>query len=155
MDVDHFCIDLDFFKDINDTLGHSTGDKVLIEVGRRIKETAPSDALVARLGGDEFAILLDGIHRDDDAVTVAERLLSRFLEPLDMSGDKLRCSISIGIATSSVGGVENMLRNADVAMYYAKRGGRARYAVFNENMHEPQPETKGDETPVSARTAGQ
>lgn len=163
-------VDIDNFKAVNDNRGHEAGDQMLIQVAERLRQSVremdticcltrearqESSSMAARLGGDEFAILLDGIHRDDDAVTVAERLLSRFLEPLDMSGDKLRCSISIGIATSSVGGVENMLRNADVAMYYAKRGGRARYAVFNENMHKPQPVTEAAGSSASAETAGQ
>lgn len=144
-------IDVDQFKAVNDTLGHEAGDQILIKVAERLRlsvrevdticclsRESPADqsSMAARLGGDEFAILLDGIHQDEDAVTVAARLLVRFTEPLQITGREVLSSISIGIATSSGGCCDAvvLLRNADTAMYQAKRDGRARYAVFNERM---------------------
>jgi diguanylate cyclase (GGDEF)-like protein len=131
-------LDLDRFKLINDSAGHAAGDKLLVEVSRRIVEAVRSDDMVARLGGDEFAIVVEDI----ESLQVAEDLASRMLEALGAScwiaGRELFPSGSIGIAAWHPryrDGAE-MLRDADAAMYRAKAGGRNRWAVFDEAMRE-------------------
>ena len=122
-------LDLDRFKQINDTLGHGVGDQVLAEVGRRIKEVLPPDALVGRLGGDEFAILLPG--DETRAREVALELVERVSEPLVASGETLRIGASVGIAfyPRDARTLEELVRKADIAMYQAKRR-RTRVAIY-------------------------
>ena len=129
-------IDLDNFKGINDTLGHGAGDRLLVDVaGRLLAATRGSDT-VARLGGDEFAILLDRVHALDDAVIVAQRALAALLSPITLGGKSVHVGISIGIACGRGGeSTDELLRNADVAMYRAKSRGRGRYEVFAPEMH--------------------
>jgi diguanylate cyclase (GGDEF)-like protein len=139
-------LDLDQFKTINDSLGHGTGDEVLREVARRIQVTLRSVDLVARitpeaaarLGGDEFVVLLDDIVSVNDATTVAERLLEALSAPAHVMDRALRLSASIGIVTSECAHAtaEEYLRDADTAMYEAKRAGRGCYAVFDASMRE-------------------
>jgi len=128
-------VDLDGFKQVNDSLGHDAGDQLLQAVAERFTETSrPSDTL-ARLGGDEFALLLDGAH-ETHAVGVAKRLLVALEEPIWIAGRELVIGGSIGIALHA-GGVaegEELIRHADVAMYAAKEGGRGRYEVFRYDM---------------------
>jgi diguanylate cyclase (GGDEF)-like protein/PAS domain S-box-containing protein len=128
-------VDLDGFKQVNDSLGHDAGDQLLEAVADRFTETVrPSDTL-ARLGGDEFALLLDGAH-ETHAVGVARRLLAALEEPICIAGRELVVGGSIGIALHSGGSGqgEELLRHADVAMYAAKEGGRGRYEVFRYDM---------------------
>jgi diguanylate cyclase (GGDEF)-like protein len=117
-----FILDLDKFKDINDRLGHGTGDHVLQGFAKRIRTTLPDDAIVARLGGDEFAVLLPGID-DVGARKLAEDVLAAFDEPLVVDGFPISVGTSIGIATSPIAGSTSseLLHAADVAMYRAKR----------------------------------
>jgi diguanylate cyclase (GGDEF)-like protein/PAS domain S-box-containing protein len=129
-------LDLDRFKVINDSLGHTTGDKLLIEMAQRIVECTRDEDTVARLGGDEFAILLEQIRGPEDAVRVAERVLERFADPLILDDNEVSVGASIGIALSMSGEEqpENLLRDADMAMYQAKTR-RSGYQIFDARMH--------------------
>ena len=124
-------VDLNHFKEVNDTLGHVAGDQVLAEVGRRLASAATPGDLVARLGGDEFAILFLGLPAPAVAVPRAQAILATLDQPMEIDGMRLVIEASAGVALApSRGGIEELLRRADVAMYEAKRGGQpvARYA---------------------------
>ena len=129
-------LDLDRFKVINDSLGHMAGDRLLIEMAQRIVECTRDEDTVARLGGDEFAILLEQIRGPEDAVRVAERVLERFADPLILDDNEVSVGASIGIALSMSGEEqpENLLRDADMAMYQAKTR-RSGYQIFDTRMH--------------------
>ena len=138
-------LDLDGFKMINDSLGHIVGDQLLVDVSKRLeKSLRVSDTItrieklftLARLGGDEFTILLDQVKDSSDATLVAERLMKAMSAPFTVCGNKVFTSVSIGIALSSIGydKPEDMLRDADTAMYRAKSLGKARYEVFDLEM---------------------
>ncbi|MCB9851084.1 MAG: EAL domain-containing protein [Phycisphaerales bacterium] len=139
-------LDFDRFKLINDSLGHSKGDRLLNEISERISTTLRGKSssasrrsdLAARLGGDEFVILLEGIANDDDAVVVAERMLEVLSEPYNLDTQTVQSTVSIGIVTSALGAMtsEEILRNADIAMYEAKAAGRGRYVMFDSWMLE-------------------
>ena len=132
-------IDLDDFKGVNDTLGHAIGDQLLRGVASRLVRSVRRDDVVARLGGDEFAVL---VRRDEDAergaVEIAERTLQSFLMPVAAGEKPLNVSLSIGIAASHSARThaEELLRDADVAMYEAKEGGKRRFAVFTPEMRD-------------------
>jgi len=129
-------LDLDGFKDVNDSLGHVVGDELLRATARRLEETVRPGDTVARLGGDEFAILLDELRAIDDAVEVADRILRAMKEPFQLAGREVFASASMGIAPGSAeAGPEDLLRDADTAMYRAKDRGRACYEVFDRDMH--------------------
>jgi diguanylate cyclase (GGDEF)-like protein/PAS domain S-box-containing protein len=128
-------IDLDGFKQVNDSLGHDAGDQLLKVVAERFDaELRPSDTL-ARLGGDEFAVLIDGAH-EAQASSVARRLLSALAEPVWIAGRELSVGASIGVALHPGGPAssEDLLRHADVAMYAAKESGRGRFEFFHYDM---------------------
>ena len=130
-------IDLDRFKIINDSLGHLIGDKLLIAVAKLLSEDIRSVDTVARLGGDEFVILLGDITSVKDATQVASRLQAKFKKIFDIDDRSVFTSISIGIAISSSNykNSSEVLRDADTAMYRAKEKGKARYEVFDRQMH--------------------
>ena len=130
-------IDFDRFKLINDSLGHGAGDEFLIQVSRRIQSKLRPHDIVARLGGDEFAILSQQFEHDSDVIVLAERLLLALRETFHVAGTELNSSASIGITTSSIGYAtpEDVLRDADIAMYKAKAAGKARYALFDVELH--------------------
>jgi diguanylate cyclase (GGDEF)-like protein/PAS domain S-box-containing protein len=130
-------VDLDRFKIVNDSLGHDMGDKLLVELARRLSGCLRQVDTVARLGGDEFAILLDSIASPMDAPEVAARIQSALMEPFDLDGQPFVTTASIGIAHSSelYERPEDILRDADTAMYRAKANGKARYEVFDLAMH--------------------
>lgn len=130
-------LDLDRFKLVNDSLGHTLGDQLLVELGRRLELCMRKMDTVARLGGDEFGMLLDGIHDPYDAVYIAERIQEELQQPFDLNGHEFLTTTSIGIAFSQTGyeGPEDILRDADIAMYRAKANGKARYEVFDVAMH--------------------
>jgi diguanylate cyclase (GGDEF)-like protein/PAS domain S-box-containing protein len=129
--------DLDRFKFVNDSLGHTLGDQLLVEISRRVERCMRKSDTVARLGGDEFAVLLDGITGPQDAIHTAERVLEAVARPCDLNGHEVFTSASIGIAFSQTGyqRPEDILRDADTAMYRAKSNGKARYEVFDVQMH--------------------
>lgn len=129
-------VDLDNFKSVNDTLGHATGDELLVMVADRIGSCLRRGDTGARFGGDEFAILVDDADDPETAVKVAERLLEALRTPFHIGIRELEVEASIGIAWSGHHGVtfEELLRHADMAMYEAKRQGRARYSVFETPM---------------------
>jgi diguanylate cyclase (GGDEF)-like protein/PAS domain S-box-containing protein len=131
-------LDLDRFKSINDSLGHQAGDELLIETARRLERCIRPGDTLARLGGDEFTVLLDNINCEADATGVAERIHEELAAPLEVHGYEMFTSVSVGIALSSAGyeRPEDMLRDADTAMYRAKAGGRSRHQVFAGDMHQ-------------------
>jgi diguanylate cyclase (GGDEF)-like protein len=126
-------LDLDGFKEINDSYGHEAGDKVLIAVAQRLRGCLRPGDTVARLGGDEFTILLEDIASVSEATRVAERIESSLQTPFVVEGQETRVTTSIGIALNEPGHGEpsTLLRNADAAMYRAKHGGSGRYEVFS------------------------
>lgn len=116
-------LDLDGFKEVNDSLGHAVGDEVLVAVAGRISRAVRANDLAARLGGDEFVVLLDGMSSTADATQVAERLSRALVEPLAVAGTIVRVGVSIGIATSEgvPGSADDVMRDADAAMYRVKQ----------------------------------
>jgi diguanylate cyclase (GGDEF)-like protein/PAS domain S-box-containing protein len=130
-------LDLDRFKDINDSLGHLVGDQFLIAIARRLETCLRPGDTVARLGGDEFVILLEPIVDLHDALTVADRILKDLPAPVILQGQEVFTTTSIGIAPVSpeYDSPEDLLRDADTAMYRAKESGRARSMVFDPSMH--------------------
>ncbi len=133
-----FFLDLDQFKIVNDTRGHDIGDLLLVESGKRLIECVRSVDTVARFGGDEFVILLEDIKEPSDYLSVADRILRNLSLPLDMGGQSVFVSVSMGIVLSDIQyeQPEEMLRDADIAMYRAKSQGRARYEIFDSAMRE-------------------
>lgn len=133
-----FFLDLDQFKIVNDTRGHDIGDILLVESGKRLIECVRSVDTVARFGGDEFVILLEDIKEPSDYLSVADRILRNLSLPLDMGGQSVFVSVSMGIVLSDIQyeQPEEMLRDADIAMYRAKSQGRARYEIFDSAMRE-------------------
>ena len=129
-------LDLDRFKVVNDSLGHHAGDQLLQEVAHRLDAALRPGDTVARMGGDEFTVLLEELTDPREATVVAERVLATLADPFTIAGRELFVSASIGIA---LGGAERdpeeLIRDADVAMYRAKAGGKARHAVFDAQMH--------------------
>jgi len=129
-------IDLDRFKNINDSLGHHVGDQLLIAVAGRLRECIRESDIAARIGGDEFVIVLTGMNDSSQAAFVAENMLQKISKPYEVSGYELSTSPSIGISIYPDDGdnVEELLRTADVAMYHAKEHGRNTYHYFTESM---------------------
>ena len=148
-------IDIDEFKVFNDSLGHAAGDSLLMQVAGRLTaglrgsdtisrpslgddaELFEGQSTLARPGGDEFTVLIEELHDPSDAIRVAERIQKRLAMPFDSNGQEIVISVSIGIAFSNHGGMEaqDILRDAEIAMYRAKSGGKARCEVFDQAMH--------------------
>ena len=130
-------LDVDRFKNINDSLGHAMGDRLLVSVGKRLLECVRPGDTVARLGGDEFAVLLDDYGAPEDPALFAERIQSQLAPAHDLGGVEVFATASIGIVIVARGYTrpEELLRDADIAMYRAKQLGRARHAVFHPAMH--------------------
>jgi len=131
-------LDVDRFKLVNDSLGHVAGDRLLVGISRRLEESLrPADA-VARLGGDEYAVILDGVTEPREATVVADRIQGALRVPFDLDGQEVYSTVSVGISQydSHYRSAEELLRDADTAMYRAKALGRDRYAIFDRGMHE-------------------
>ena len=131
-------LDLDRFKIVNDSLGHMAGDQLLIQLSQRLKDLIRPSDTIARLGGDEFTILIDEITDLGDAVTVAERIKKSLSYPFQIDEHEIFTTVSMGIALSITEGnskPEEMIRNADMAMYKAKAKGKDRFEIFNSDMH--------------------
>ena len=130
-------LDLDNFKNVNDSLGHDAGDRLLQAAAQRLVQGTRSADTVARLGGDEFAILLEGITDPADVEVVASNITESFAEPLLLDGTEVRVATSIGVTFSRPEDTtEELLRNADIAMYNAKAGGKGRHVIFQVQMQE-------------------
>lgn len=132
-------MDLDDFKRVNDSLGHSAGDQLLTDVAERVQSCLRSADTVARLGGDEFAVLLEDLHDLDEAAVVADRILRALKAPFVMGDTELTVRASIGIAYANgrqrKADAETLMQEADTAMYSAKAQGKGRFQVFEEGMH--------------------
>jgi len=126
-------IDLDYFKQINDTFGHGLGDLLLAVIANRLRRTMRQDDLIARIGGDEFVALLNDLHDPNDAALIASKIIHTLSEPITLSGHHLLVSASVGIATFPGHGATaaELLQHADQALYRAKANGRNGYAFFN------------------------
>lgn len=131
-------LDLDNFKDVNDTMGHHLGDKLLQEVTERLSANKREYEVLARLGGDEFVVILAPISSQESIAVVAERMLSSFSRPFALDSRQVHCSASIGVATfpRDAQDVETLVKCADTAMYYAKSEGKSRYRFFSTELNE-------------------
>ena len=131
-------VDLDDFKTVNDSLGHAAGDALLREMTTRLRGCLRDGDTAARLGGDEFGILLEDVEDDGHCGRVAQRLLETLRVPFDVAGTEVTTGASIGVALGQAGPStpEDLMRNADLALYDAKNAGKNRYAVFATKMHE-------------------
>jgi diguanylate cyclase (GGDEF)-like protein/PAS domain S-box-containing protein len=130
------CLDLDHFKQVNDTLGHPIGDQLLREVTARLRRTMRESDMIARLGGDEFAIIQGAIQRPEDATVLAERLISVLSEPCEIEGHRIAIGTCIGITRGPAdgGSADELLKNADLALYRAKAEGRGTWRCFEPEM---------------------
>ncbi|GJG87286.1 hypothetical protein tb265_24670 [Gemmatimonadetes bacterium T265] len=130
-------LDLDDFKAVNDSLGHGEGDRLLVQVAARLLDATRGCDTVARLGGDEFAVLLDATHGPEDAVVVAERIVRVLSQPVALAAREVLVGTSIGIAAAEAeDGADELLRNADLAMYRAKARGKGTYEIFAPQLYE-------------------
>jgi diguanylate cyclase (GGDEF)-like protein/PAS domain S-box-containing protein len=129
-------VDLDGFKTVNDSLGHAMGDALLIGVGQRFSQALRAHETIARLGGDEFAVLIEDLEQPEQAIVVAQRVLSALQAPITIPGRDVAIAASVGIAIAEhdEGAAERVLGQADAAMYRAKREGKGCYRVFEQSM---------------------
>ena len=132
-----FLLDLDRFKQVNDTMGHPVGDALLTQVAERLKHTVGEAGRVGRLGGDEFEVVLPGQHKREDLANLADRVIRNLSLPYQLDGHRVVIGASIGIALSPDDGVtsEALIRNADLALYAAKDGGRGRHHFYAADLH--------------------
>ena len=142
-----FFLDIDNFKNVNDSLGHAEGDRMLVEVASRLLNATRGSDTVARLGGDEFSVLVTRVTTDADLTVIANRIESAMRMPFRLTHGEIFSGASIGIARGAAGdSVDDVLRNADVAMYVSKRQGKGGYTVFEPKMHAQARERLGLET---------
>lgn len=129
-------LDLDHFKDLNDSLGHEAGDSLLCEVGARLRAALPGQGVAARMGGDEFLVLLPGLLPDDDPAVLAGRLHRHLGQPLQLRGREVRPSASVGVSLfpTHADNARTLLRLADLALYRAKRDGRNAVRLYEPGM---------------------
>ncbi len=130
-------LDLDHFKDVNDSLGHPVGDRLLARVAERLHACARAEDTLARVGGDEFVVMLNDIEHADTAAGVAQKIIETLRQPLLLDGNELRITPSVGISVYPQDGrdAETLLQNADAALYLAKQQGRATYRFYTEDLH--------------------
>ena len=130
------CIDLDHFKDVNDSLGHAAGDELLRQLTVRLRGVLRNADLVARLGGDEFAVLQSGVDSSDSVATLAERIVQALGQPYELAGQRCVCSASVGAAIRGIDGAdaEGLMHRADLALYRAKTNGRAGYSFYDPGL---------------------
>jgi len=134
-DVAILCLDLDGFKEINDSLGHAAGDALLVQVADRLRAAVREDDTVARFGGDEFGVVIVSDHARADAETVAERIIASLREPFLVGERELHAAVSIGLASGAdAADIDQLLRNADLAMYRAKQAGGGGLAAYDPEM---------------------
>ncbi|MCI2254722.1 EAL domain-containing protein [Domibacillus sp. PGB-M46] len=133
-----FLLDLDRFKQINDTFGQKAGDELLMDLTSRLKRLLGNKDMIARLGGDEFSLTLTHLHHEREAFQVAEAVISSFSTPFHIAGQDIYISASMGISFFPEDGrdVETLIRHADKAMYHSKQTGRNRFSVYREEMNE-------------------
>jgi diguanylate cyclase (GGDEF)-like protein len=148
-------IDLDGFKEINDTFGHAVGDRVLSEVAARLRVQVRKLDLAARIGGDEFGMLLDGMRHFSDAAVVADRIIETLRRPIPLGDAVITVGASVGVAVVEdavdAPEPEELMRRADMAMYLAKRQGKNRFVIFDESARTPVIATT-PEPPLQAAT---
>jgi diguanylate cyclase (GGDEF)-like protein/PAS domain S-box-containing protein len=129
-------LDLDNFKNINDSLGHSAGDELLITVAQKLAKCLRRSDTAARLGGDEFAVLVEDVDNHDEVIRLANRIMKVLRQPISIAAKSVSATVSIGITFGITGSTsEQLLRNADLAMYLAKAQGKDRYEEFQDQMH--------------------
>jgi diguanylate cyclase (GGDEF)-like protein len=148
-------LDLDLFKNVNDTLGHAVGDELLRAVAERLQSLVRESDIIARLGGDEFAIVQTGLRRDADAAMLAQRIRNGFQSPYALKEHQIVTDVSIGIAVAPADGedADKLLRHADLALYAAKADGRATHRFFEPQMDGRLKERRAVE--VALRGAGE
>lgn len=131
-------IDLDEFKNINDKLGHSVGDLMLLSVAKRLTECIRESDIVARMGGDEFTVILDDVNSVDDTAMVAEKILEAMSVPFVLEGNKISITASIGISVypNDSSDKDTLMKNSDTAMYMAKKKGKNNYRFFLSELNE-------------------
>lgn len=149
-------LDLDRFKSINDSLGHSVGDKLLQGVAQRLRECVRTSDTVSRQGGDEFVILLAEIEHEDDAARIAQKILAALAQPFIIAGHTLHVSTSIGISVYPTDSThaEDLIKHADTAMYHAKENGRSQYEFFMAQMNRVAVERQAVEADLRAALDG-
>jgi len=132
-----FLLDLDRFKQVNDTMGHPAGDALLRQVADRLRSTVNGSGNVGRLGGDEFQVILPGRHKHDDLAQLAHRIIENLSQPYSIEGARVTIGASVGISLCPENGTssEELIRNADLALYAAKDGGRGRYHFYADDLH--------------------
>ena len=133
-----YCLDLDRFKLVNDTLGHSAGDELLRQTADRLQEVTRPPGLAARLGGDEFVIVQPDLANTAEIVAMAGEIVAAFKPPFQLGGREMVVGVSVGVAASSPAtqSVEKLLKNADTALYEAKETGRGSFSMFEAAMEE-------------------
>lgn len=145
-------LDLDDFKDVNDHLGHQSGDAVLAEVAERLRRCTRPQDVCARLGGDEFAVVLSGM-TDDDAVAIAHRMVASLTTPIDVNGRPVSVGASVGVASAAEGvGIEELVHQADVAMYAAKANGKGRVRAYTAGLLQGEPSLETFERQLARAT---
>jgi diguanylate cyclase (GGDEF)-like protein len=145
-----FFIDLDRFKSINDSLGHEAGDRLLKEIAKRFKKSLRSVDVVSRLGGDEFVILIEEVNELSQISNIAHKLLTATIKPMVLTGEECRITASIGISMYPKDGTDeqSLMKNADMAMYFAKEEGKNNYQFYAKDIRSQSNERLGIETNI-------